>query len=171
VIAARLGGALAAAILLVQPAGVRAGAARDVLALPVRHGTDAAVPLGNLLGGTPALVAFWTTYCPPCRAEVPALRRAASRWRAHGVRVVGIALDVRDAAELTRVAREWEIDYETYWVPPEAHAAAAALAPEGLPVAFFVGRADVVRHDRLLDDTAIDTLLPRYLDVPPAAGR
>jgi hypothetical protein len=35
----------------------------------------------------------------------------------------------------------------------------------------FVGREDVVRHDRLLDDAAIDTLLPTYLDVPPVAGR
>jgi len=171
VIAVRLGAALAAATLLVHATAACAGSARDVLALPVRHGSDAAAPLGTLLDGTPALVAFWTTYCPPCRAEVPALRRAASRWRAHGVRVVGIALDVRDAAELTRVARDWEIDYETYWVPPEAHDAAAALAPAGLPVAFFVGRDAVVRHDRLLDDAAIDALVPKYLDVPPRPGR
>jgi thiol-disulfide isomerase/thioredoxin len=171
VIAARLGAALAAAMLLVHVPGAWAGSARDVLALRVRHGTDAAAPLGTLLRGSPALVAFWTTYCPPCRAEVPALRRAASRWRGQGVRVVGIALDVRDAAELARVAREWEIDYETYWVPPEAGDAAAALAPHGLPVAFFVGRDDVVRYDHLLDDAEIDALAPRHLGVPPLAGR
>ena len=169
--AARLGGALAAAILLTHLPGAWAGSARDVLALPVRRGTHPAAPLGKLLGNTPALVTFWTTYCPPCRAEVPALRRAATRWRAHGVRVVGIALDVHDAAELARVAREWDIDYETFWVAPEADEAAAALAPRGLPVAFFVGRADVVRHDRLLDDADIDALVPRYLGVPPLAGR
>ena len=170
-IGARLRAALAATTLVVHAAGAWAGSARDVLELPVRRGGDAAVPLGKLLGGTPALVTFWTTYCPPCRAEVPALRRAAGRWRTRGVRVVGIALDVRDAADLASVARDWEIDYETYWVPPEAHDVAAALAPEGLPVAFFVGRDAVVRHDRLLDDAAIDALVPKYLDVPPRPGR
>jgi thiol-disulfide isomerase/thioredoxin len=167
----RLGVGLAVAAALGGAADARAGSARDVLQLPVRRGSDATAPLATLLGGAPAVVAFWATYCPPCRAEVPVLGRAAGRWRARGVRIVGVALDVRDAAALERAAREWGIEYETYWVPAEARDAAEALAPAGLPAAFFVGPTDVVRHDRLLQDDELDALVGRHLGVaalPPA---
>jgi thiol-disulfide isomerase/thioredoxin len=142
----------------------------DLLQLPVRRAGDPVRPLGTLLGGAPAVVSFWATYCPPCRAEVPAMRGASRRWRAHGVRVVGIAVDLDDPAEVARTSAEWEIDYETYWVPAEARDRAAALAPAGLPVTFFVRPDGVSRWDHLLTDADVDTLVPRRLGLPPLAS-
>ena len=96
------------------------------------------------------------------------MRRLARRWTAHGVRVLGVATDVDDAEELARVAADWGIDYERYWLDADARERAAALAPAGLPVTFFVTPDGVSRSDRLLTDADVDTLVPRRLGLPPS---
>ena len=169
-----VGGRVAAAVLagvLATGRPVPADTATDLLALPVRQGNEPPTALGARLAGRPAVVAFWASYCPPCRAEVPVLRRIAARWRDAGVRVVGIVLDVDGAAEARRVADAWHIDYETLWVGADAWERADRLAPTGLPVAFFVSaRGTVVREDRALTDRDVDTLAARLgVDALPRA--
>jgi thiol-disulfide isomerase/thioredoxin len=160
-----LGAALALAAAV---AGATAAPPADLLTLPVRRAADGPRSVGTVLDGARAVVSFWATYCPPCRAEVPALRRTAHRWRAEGVRVLGIAVDIDDAAELARVSAAWGIDYETYRVPADAHDRAAALAPAGLPVTFFVAPDGVSRWDHVLTDADVETLVPRRLGLPSA---
>jgi thiol-disulfide isomerase/thioredoxin len=162
----RVGAALVLAAAVSSASAASGGAPGDLLRLPVRRASEAAQPLGSILGGTRGIVSFWATYCAPCRAEVPAMRRAAQRWSSQGVRVLGIALDVDDPAELARVSAEWGIDYETYRVPPDARDLAASLAPAGLPVSFFVAPEGVTRWDHLLTDADVETLVPRRLGLP-----
>jgi len=159
----RFGAALAIGALLA--AAAPAGASGGLLDLPVRHGRDPAAPLADVLHGAPAVVTFWASYCPPCRAEVPVLQRAARRWGPRGVRVLGIAVDLDDPERVERTARQWGIEYETYWVPADAHERIARLAPEGLPVTFFVGSDGVARHDQLVSDADLDRLVPQHLHV------
>jgi thiol-disulfide isomerase/thioredoxin len=47
--------------------------------------------------GNPLLINFWATWCPPCREEIPLLKRAQERHRANGLHVVGIAIDSEEA--------------------------------------------------------------------------
>lgn len=47
--------------------------------------------------GKLVLVNFWATWCPPCREEIPLLMRAQQEYGAHGLQVVGIAIDDREA--------------------------------------------------------------------------
>lgn len=47
--------------------------------------------------GKVVVVNFWATWCPPCRAEMPAFIRMQEKYRNRGVVFVGIALDRRDA--------------------------------------------------------------------------
>lgn len=135
----------------------------DLLRLRVHRGGEPAAPLSSLLGGGPAMVTFAATYCPPCRAEVPVLRRAAARWRDRGVRVIAIAIDAEDAAQATDMARDWGIDYEVYRLADDAWEAAGRLAPSGLPVTFFVRRDHVSRLDRILTDEDVGRLVPERL--------
>lgn len=163
----------AALLLAAAVGGTTAGgfeAPGELLRLPVRRAGDPVRPLDSLLHGARAVVTLWATYCPPCRAEVPTLRHVARRWGRSGVRVIGIAIDIEEPAELARASAKWGIDYETYWVPPDARDRAAALAPAGLPVTFFVGPDGVSRYDRLLVDADVDTLIPRRLGIPPLPG-
>lgn len=160
-------GAALAVVALLGATEVLAGRPADLLELRVRRGDAAARPLGEVLEKAPAIVAFWATYCPPCRAEVPVLQRAARRWRSRGVRVLGIALDVGDPARAARAAAEWGIDYESYWTPADQLDAAERLLPNGLPATFFVGPAGVTRQDRFLSDKDLEPLIPEHLGVTP----
>ncbi|WP_425456436.1 redoxin domain-containing protein [Cohnella pontilimi] len=42
--------------------------------------------------GKPLILNFWGTWCPPCRAEMPALQSVYDRWKDKGVQLVGINL-------------------------------------------------------------------------------
>lgn len=39
------------------------------------------------------VVNYWATWCPPCRAEMPAFSRLYDKYKANGVQFVGIAID------------------------------------------------------------------------------
>lgn len=39
------------------------------------------------------VVNYWATWCPPCRAEMPAFSRLHDKYKASGVQFVGIAID------------------------------------------------------------------------------
>jgi hypothetical protein len=97
------------------------------------------------------------------------LNRAARRWRAQGVRVVGVALDLKDASAARRAAREWGIDYETLWTERDQSSATKALLPQGLPTTFFTTSAEAHRVDQLLTDEALDRLAAQHLGVTPPA--
>jgi peroxiredoxin len=56
------------------------------------------------LHGAPAIVNFWATWCPPCRAEMPAMQRASEQLAADGVAV--IAINVGESADTVRTFRE-----------------------------------------------------------------
>lgn len=50
--------------------------------------------------GNIVVLDFWATWCVPCIAEIPTLNRLQQKYRAQGVRVVGVALASGDAKEV-----------------------------------------------------------------------
>lgn len=51
------------------------------------------VRLSDYLGKQVVLLDFWSTYCEPCKAEMPHLRRFYDTYKAKGFVVMGIAMD------------------------------------------------------------------------------
>lgn len=51
------------------------------------------VRLSDYLGKQVVLLDFWSTYCEPCKAEIPHLRRMYDAHKAKGFVVMGIAMD------------------------------------------------------------------------------
>lgn len=45
--------------------------------------------------GTPLLINFWATWCPPCVREMPVIEAFAREQRPRGLRVLGLAADNR----------------------------------------------------------------------------
>jgi peroxiredoxin len=45
------------------------------------------------LRGKPVLLNFWTTFCAPCRVEMPWLAELDQQYRPQGVEIVGVSLD------------------------------------------------------------------------------
>lgn len=52
----------------------------------------------------PTVFNFWATFCKPCIAELPHFQAAANRYKAEGLRVVLVSLDLREAYPKTVTA-------------------------------------------------------------------
>ncbi len=43
--------------------------------------------------GKPLVINFWATWCPPCRMEMPVLRKLYQEYHYKGLEIVGISMD------------------------------------------------------------------------------
>jgi cytochrome c biogenesis protein CcmG, thiol:disulfide interchange protein DsbE len=93
------------------------------------------------LRGTPVVLNFWATWCPPCRAELPELQ-AGSQRLAGQVAIVG--LNQGEAPEVVRAfAQQMGLSFQ---VPLDEHMdVSATYGVRSLPTTFFIDRSGVIR--------------------------
>lgn len=96
------------------------------------------------LRGTPVVLNFWASWCPPCRSEAPRLERVWQRTRDRGVLVLGLNMqDVTDDAR--GFIDEFRISYPNVRDPDDV--VARDWGATGLPETFFIdARGRVVGH-------------------------
>ncbi len=108
---------------------------------------------------------LWASWCPPCRAELPAIQRYAQR-AAGQVAVVGVAtLDTRNGASsiIEDLGLTFPVLYDEQGVLLRAAADRSAL-----PVTLFVDRDGRIAHVHqvaALTDTTLNQLAGQYLGV------
>lgn len=86
--------------------------------------------------GHPIVLNFWASWCPPCRAEMPALEAAYRKYQSRGVVVIGIdgATDTWSASRMFLAARG-----VTYPVArDDSGRVAQSYHVAGLPTTFFI---------------------------------
>jgi thiol-disulfide isomerase/thioredoxin len=66
------------------------------------------------MNGKVVLVDFWATWCGPCVAELPNVKKAYQDLHAKGFEIVGISLD-RDKERLTKFLAENEMTWPQYF--------------------------------------------------------
>lgn len=93
------------------------------------------------LRGQVVLVNFWATWCPPCRAEMPAIQAAYAQYRARGFTVVAVTANEQPES-VTSFFAERGLSFAALLDDGRVHAAYRA---SGLPSSFFVDRQGVVR--------------------------
>lgn len=92
------------------------------------------------LRGRPVVVNFWATWCPPCRAEIPALDQAG---RELGGDVVILGVDVQeDPAAVAAFAAEIGMRYPV--ALDETAAVARAYRVRAFPTTYFIDSRGVV---------------------------
>ncbi len=61
--------------------------------------------------GKPVLVDFWATWCPPCRASIPAIEKLYKNYGSKGLVVISVSLDEGDWDSVKAYAAEAGITY------------------------------------------------------------
>ena len=98
--------------------------------------------LGSAVGGGPALVNVWATWCPPCRTELPALQAYSQEPGA--VRVVGVQV-MSDEADGLELLRQLGVRFPSLHDGSNRISAALKLPPL-LPASYVVTAAGEVRR-------------------------
>ena len=96
------------------------------------------------LRGTPVVLNFWASWCDPCRAEAPVLRRTWSRERPRGVLFLGLNMqDITDDAHA--FTRATGVTYPS--LRDRSNGVAHRWGVTGLPETFFLSaQGRVVGH-------------------------
>jgi thiol-disulfide isomerase/thioredoxin len=84
------------------------------------------------------LVNFWASWCAPCRNEMPLLVSAQKQYGAHGLQIIGPALD--DAESVKAIVAELKLNYPVMADYNSADAAMLLLgnAEGGLPFSVLI---------------------------------
>jgi thiol-disulfide isomerase/thioredoxin len=67
----------------------------EAQAIPVWKLADLKTAMDTASG--PTIINFWATFCKPCIAELPHFQEAAIRYRAQGVQLILVSLDLRES--------------------------------------------------------------------------
>ena len=93
--------------------------------------------------GRPVVLNFWATWCPPCRAEMPALQNVYEEYRDEGL--VILAINVRERPSTVQpFVDEYRL---TFPVLIDGNAAvSAAYEQEAYPTTYFIDRNGRIRE-------------------------
>lgn len=96
------------------------------------------------LRGKIVVINLWATWCPPCRAEMPALENAYQQYKDSGVVVLGLNVTNQDSeSEVPRFVDEFGL---TFPILLDRDGSVSALYQlRGLPTTYFVNRAGIIR--------------------------
>lgn len=61
--------------------------------------------------GKVVLINFFTTWCPPCRQEIPTLNQLQEKYDAKGFSVIGISLDESSSKIVVKFIKKMKVNY------------------------------------------------------------
>lgn len=93
------------------------------------------------LQGQSVLLYFWTTWCPPCQAELPAIDAIYQKYKEHGLRVLAV-----DVQEQPALVQDFTQQSAVSFLPvlDETGAVARRYRVRGLPTSFYVNREGTI---------------------------
>jgi thiol-disulfide isomerase/thioredoxin len=154
--------AVAAVGLLLVLAGGGGGddPAAEVLAIPVTDPDGGSTTLAAY-GGQPMVVNFFASWCPPCRAEMPAFERVHQQVGG-SVRFLGVSVDYDETTWKSLVA-ESGITFDTVFEPRQD--LLRAVGGKGMPTTVLLDADGRIRHVHTgaLDDDDLRRLIDERL--------
>jgi cytochrome c biogenesis protein CcmG/thiol:disulfide interchange protein DsbE len=100
------------------------------------------ITLSNLQGQT-VLVNFWATWCPPCRAEMPAIQKVYEEYRDQGFTVLAVNSAFQDdPLAIVPFAVEYGLTFPI--LLDETADVSRAYQVRSLPSSYFINRYGVI---------------------------
>jgi peroxiredoxin len=91
------------------------------------------------LRGQAVLINFWATWCPPCRAEMPAMQEAYEEFREQGLVILAVNSTIQDdPLAIAPFVKEYSLTFPI--LLDETGEATRAYDVRALPSSFFVER-------------------------------
>lgn len=125
----------------------------DISAVPAKVQFDApSLSLADLRGvkhslsdyrGQVVLVNLWATWCPPCKAEMPAIQDFYSKYQSEGLNVIAIN-DGDPSADVAAFVDQFGLTF-TVLLDPTYQATDHAFKTPNLPSSYIIDRGGKVR--------------------------
>jgi len=124
-----------------RPPSPRQGFAAPDFTLDLLGGGE--VTLSDLRG-KPVVVNLWASWCPPCRAEMPAIEKVYQDYQDLGLVILGVNTTNQDSeADAAAFVRDYEL---TFPIPLDRDGSVSMrYALRGLPTTFFIDREGIIR--------------------------
>jgi peroxiredoxin len=97
------------------------------------------------LRGRPVLVNVWASWCPPCRAEMPAMQTVYQQYQDQGFIVLAVnATDQDDRQDALDFAQEWQLSFPILF--DTQGQVSRQYQVRSLPTSFFIDPQGVIRE-------------------------
>lgn len=96
------------------------------------------------------LIDFWATWCAPCHAEMPNIKKVYNDYRGKGFDIIGISLDTSREALLKYVERQ-KLDWRQIYDGGQA-GIGRLYAVNAIPATFLIDRQGRIRYKNLRGD-------------------
>lgn len=125
-------------------------------------GADVTLPSKS---GRFLMLDFWSSWCPPCKAEAPLLSQIYREYQPMPVDFVGIAI-WDDANDISRFVEEFDIPYPI--IVDINGQIAIEYGVKGIPEKFFIGPSGTLlkRYNGPMDATTLRSILDELLAHP-----
>lgn len=112
-----------------------------------------------LFMGRVLLIDFWASWCPPCRAQLPHMKKIYNEFKGKSFEIIGVAEDT-DAKKLKEYLRINGIDWPNVANENGKFAELAArYGVKNIPASFVIDKQGVLRHVNLAGDDLGKALL------------
>ena len=97
------------------------------------------------LHGKVILVNIWATWCPPCRAEMPAMERTYNTYKDQGFVVLAVDSTIQDALpNVSSFIDEYKLTFPV--LLDESGEVTRLYRVQSLPTSFFIGADGIIRE-------------------------
>ncbi|MGH9748548.1 MAG: peroxiredoxin family protein [Candidatus Polarisedimenticolia bacterium] len=120
------------------------------------------IRLRDLRGRKVVHLVFWASWCVPCMQEIPVLRAHYDRYRARGLEILGVVLQMNQTPDIVRViSRQFEVNYPVLFDADDV--ARKKYRVEAIPQNFLIDRDGIIRHAGTVLPRDYDALLEKLL--------